>query len=163
MKKTFPAIFAFLRPATVFPVPSGITPDNTGEWGLFGLMQNVNEYAQSMTSAATSGTNITLTGAQLTAGVTQLNTGASGGFTITTPTASGIIAALGNTVPLDGSFSKQIDIVNNNVGQTGTLTAGAGVTVVGTATIATDTKRSFVLRLLNSAAVSITNIGSLSL
>lgn len=163
MKKTIPAIFSFFRPAVVFPVPLGITPDKTAMWGMFGLMQNVNKCSQSMTSAATSGTDITLTGAQLATGLTQLNTGASGAFTITTPTASGIVAEFGDTVPLDGTFSKQIDIVNNNVGQTGTLTAGTGVTVVGTATIATNTKRSFVLRLLNSAAVSITNIGSLSL
>ncbi len=156
-------LFSFLRPAIVFPLPLGITADKTANLGLPGLMQNVNKYAQSMASAATSGTAVTLTAAQIVGGLVQLNTGASGGFTITTPTASGIIAELGATIPLDGTFSKQIDIVNNNVGQTGTLTAGTGVTLVGTMSIATDTKRSFVLRALNSAAVSITNIGSLSL
>ena len=156
-------IFNFLRPAIVFPIPLGLTPDKTANLGLIGLMQNVNKYAQTMSSVASAGTAITLTAPQMVNGLVQVNTGATGAFTITTPTASGIVAELGQTVPLDGTFSKQIDIVNNNVGQTGTLTAGTGVTLVGTLTIATDTKRSFVMRALNSAAVSITNIGSLSL
>ncbi len=154
---------SFLRPAIVFPIPLGITPDKTGANGLFGLMQNMNKYAITPSSVASAGTAITLTAAQLVGGAVQVNTGASGGFTITTPTASGIVAELGDTVPLDGTFSKQIDIVNNNAGQTGTLTAGTGVPLVGTLTIATDTKRSFIMRTMSSAAVTITNIGSLSL
>ncbi|MDO8597639.1 MAG: hypothetical protein Q7R45_13585 [Sulfuricaulis sp.] len=154
---------SFLRPAIVFPIPLGITPDKTAMMGLSGLMQNVNKYAKSMTSVASAGTAITLTAAQIVGGLMQVNTGATGGFTITTPTASGIVAELGATIPLNGVFDKQIEIVNNNSGQTGTLTAGTGVTLVGTMTIATDTKRSFGMRVLNSAAISITNIGSLSL
>lgn len=156
-------LFSFLRPAIVFPLPLGITADKIANRGLEGLMQNVNKYAITMSSVASAGTAITLTAPQMVNGVIQVNTGASGGFTITTPTASGIVAELGATIPLDGTFQKQIDIVNNNAGQTGTLTAGTGVTLVGTATIATDTKRSFLMRVMNSAAVSFTNIGSLSL
>lgn len=156
-------IAPFFRPAVIFPIPLGITPDSQAMGGLFGLMQNVNKSAQTMNSTSSAGTAITLTAAQMNCGLLQINTGASAGFTITTPTASGIIADFGPTIPLDGTFQKNIDIVNNNVGQTGTLTGGSGVTIVGTATIATNTKRSFQMNVLNSTAVSITNIGSLSL
>ena len=156
-------IFEFFRPGIINPIPSGIIADDTAMGGLYGLWQAANKYSSSMTSATTAGTDITLTAAQLNAGVLQLNVGASGGFTITTPSGNAINADLGSVVNNDGSFSKQIDIVNNNVGQTGTLTGGSGVTVVGTASIATNTKRSFILRSLNTASISITNIGSLSL
>ena len=114
-------IASFLRPAIVFPLPLGITPDTTANLGLFGLMQNTNKYAITPSSVASSGTAITLSAARIVGGLVQVNTGASGGFTITTPTASGIVAEFGATIPLDGTFSKQIDIVNNNAGQTGTL------------------------------------------
>lgn len=159
---------SIFRPAVIFPIPAGLAGDKTGMWGLVGLMQNVNNYGQTMQSAATSGTNITLIGSQMLCGHMQVNTGASGGFTITTPSAGDLVAALGGpgpggTIPLDGTFQKVLNFVNNNVGQTGTMTGGSGVTVVGTATIATDTKRSFVLRILGSSTASLTNVGSLSL
>jgi len=163
MKNILAFIPSFVRPAIVFPIPLGLTPDKTANLGLPGLMQNVNKYAQTMSSTATGASSVTLSAANIVGGVAQLNAGATGAFTIDTPTASAITAELGDTVPMGGRFQKIIHFVNNNVGQTGTLTGAAGVTVVGTATIATDTKRSFVMRVMNSAAVSFTNIGSLSL
>lgn len=156
-------IRAFLRPGILFPVPAGIVPDKVGAWGLFGLMANSNQYAQTLSSVATAGTNVTLTSAQLS-GVTQLNTGASAGFTITLPSSAAIIAGLPSTIPLDGSYSEPIRFVNNNIGQTGTLTAGdGGSAIIGTATIATNTARDFLMQVLNSSSLSFTNIGSLSL
>ena len=163
MNRIVPLIASFFRLRIVFTPPSGITPDKPGMYGLMGLIRNLNQYAQSLSSVATSGTDVTLTAPQMVVGTVQINTGASGAFTITTPTASAIVAELGNTVPLDGTFSKIVNLINNNVAQTGTLTAGTGVTVVGTATIATDTKRSFMLRVLNSAAVTLSNQGSVAL
>lgn len=163
MKKIKMLLSLFLRPATIAPLPLGLTADKTAMYGLLGFQQNANTYSQTMTSTSSAGTAVAISAAALIGGVAQINTGASGGFTIDTPTGGAIVAALGATIPLDGTFQKIIRIVNNNVGQTGTLTGGSGVTVVGTATIATDTKREFLMRVMNSATITLTNIGSLSL
>ena len=149
---------------SIVKIPAGITADNTGIWGLFGFMANVNNYSQSITQVTTAGTNITLTPAQTLTGITKLNAGAAGGFTITLPSTASIIGALGSTIALDGTFSMPVSIENNNVAQTGTVTAGDGsTTLTGTMTIATNTRRFFLLTVLTATTIAIENIGSMGL
>lgn len=150
--------------AVIFPVPSGITADKSSYGGLYGFMQNANLLADGVTAITTAGTNTTLTGAQLLVGVTKLNAGASGGFTITLPTTAAIIAAMGNTIATDGTFSVLISIENNAVGQTGTVTAGDGsTTLTGTMTIATNTRRLFILTVASATTITLENVGSMGL
>lgn len=154
----------FLRLGTLQPVPAGMVADKSADFGLIALMSNANAYSQMYASSTTSGTSVDVTAALALAGVLELTSGASGGFTINLPATSVLLSALGRTIPTDGSFCKRISIVNNNVGQTGTLTAGdASTTVSGTATIATDTTRTFLLRVTSATTITITNIGSMSL
>lgn len=160
MKNPFPGL---LRPSIIFPVPAGMTPDKTGALGLIGFMSNANANALSLTSTATAGTDLTLTASAIvTGGVIRMNTGASGAFTITLPATARMLSLLGPSVPTDGSFQMPVVFMNNGVAQTGTVTAAdAGTNVIGTATIATDTTRQFMLRVINST-ISFTNIGSLT-
>ena len=148
----------------IVKIPAGITPDNSAVWGLFGFMANVNNYSQFITQITTAGTNITLTPAQVLTGITKLNVGASGPFTITLPSTASIIGALGMTIPLDGTYAMPVSIENNNVAQTGTVTAGDGsTTLTGTMTIATNTRRFFLLTVLTATTIAIENIGSMGL
>lgn len=150
--------------AAIWTIPKGITPDNTGFGGLYGLAQNLNNYAETISPVTTAGTNTNLTAAQTIAGITKLNAGASGGFTITLPATSAIISALGNTIPTDGTYCEPISMENNNVGQTGTVTAGdASTTLTGTMTVATNTRRVFLMCVASATTLTIENIGSLSL
>lgn len=152
---------AFFRPAIILALPAGLVADKSDL--LSSLVNNANAYANQMASYVTAGTNVNIVAGDVVDGVVQLNSGASGGFTITLPTTAQILGALGPTVPQDGSFTKIVRFVNNSVGQTGTLTAGDTPTsVVGTATIATATCRDFAMRVLASS-ITFTNIGSLTL
>ena len=151
----------------IFNVPAGIVPDKSAAFGLFGLMANVNNYSEALPPGfgiATSGTNITLTAAQTLVGITRLTTGASGGFTITLPSTTALLAALGPTVATDGSYAEPISVMNDNIGQTGTLTAGdSSTTLVGTMTVATNTRRVFLLTVTGPTTLQINNIGSIAL
>ncbi len=151
--------------AAVWKIPPGITPDTTGAYGLFGFMQNTNNAVLGPESAiTTSGTAATITVAQLMTGFIALDAGASGGFTLTLPTTSAIIAGFGTTAITDGTYSKLVMIKNDGVGQTGTLTAGDGsTTVTGTATIATNTTRLFMLTILTPTTIEMENLGTMAL
>ncbi len=148
----------------VLAVPSGLVADMQGMWGLMALISNVNAMAPTKANVTTAGTNSTLTAAQGIAGALILASGASGGFTITLPSTAALISALGPTIPIDGTFSKIVRIKNDAVGQTGTLTAGdASTTVTGTATIATDTTRTFLLTVASATTLTYENLGSMAL
>jgi len=154
-------LFAFLRTAVILALPGGITSDPSGAWGFFAMLSNLNAYAQRIFTIVTAGTNSTLTAAQAIAGCIRLTAGASGGFTITLPSTVALLAALGPAIPTDGSFTKVINILNDNVGQTGTLTAGdASTTITGTATIATNTRRQFTLTVTGPTTITLQNFGS---
>lgn len=156
--------FLFFRPAIIMPLPSGMQGvDPLGGAGLLpAFMNNANAYAASMGSYATTSAP-TISAADLVRGIIQLNTGAGAGYAVTLPTTAQILGALGASVPQDGTFTKIIRIVNNASGQTATLTAGDTPTsVIGTATIATDTARDFAMRVMGSS-IRFTNIGSLTL
>ena len=146
-------------------VAPGMIADPSAMFGLIALQKNANSYSeQAVQAITTAGTASVITAAQLYAGVIQLNTGASGGFTLTLPTTALILAQFGTTFLTDGQFSKWITIINNNVGQTATLTAGdASTTITGTATIATNTVRQYLLNITSATTITLTNCGSLTL
>jgi hypothetical protein len=138
----------------IFPVPAGIVADNFALYGMFGFMAAASVLVPTdlVIVAVGTGTNVTLTGAQMSSGVLNLTGSPSAGFTITTPTAAQIIAAMGPNVPQDGSASFFGFLQNDGTGQTGTLTAGdANVTIVNTATVANNANRHF---LLNANALT---------
>lgn len=161
MKNLLKRFASFLRAQVILSLPGGITADPSSPWGYFGMLSNLNAYAINKFTIVTAGTNSTLTAAQAIAGALRLTAGASGGYTITLPSTVAIIAALGPTIPTDGSFSKMLNILNDNVAQTGTLTVGdASTTLTGTATIATNTRRQFLLTVTSPTAITIQNFGS---
>jgi hypothetical protein len=148
----------------LFPLPPGMTADRAAAFGLFGLMSNANAASENLLPITTAGTNSNLTGAQVANGAILLAAGASGGFTITLPSTATIIAALGPTIPVDGTFSMRFSIINNGVGQTGTLTAGdASTTINGTATVATNTCREFFMTVNSATTVTFQNKGTAAL
>lgn len=157
----------YLRVSALFPVPPGIICDPSANDGLFGLFANANTYCGHLENIATSGTNLNLTAQQCRRRVLRLTSGASGGFTITLPSTVAIIAALnalGNTIPIDGNYGQPFSILNDNVGQTGTLTAGdASTTITGTATILTNVRRDYFLMVTGAGTVTYYNIGSASI
>lgn len=154
----------YLSVGVIAPFPPGMTPDKSANFGLEALHANVNNYAISSVAITTAGTNTTITPAQLIAGVTILNTGASGAFTITLPSTASIIAALGPTIPLDGSYAEEVSFLNNNIGQTGTVTVGdASTTLTGTATVATNTRRAYLLTVNSATTITIQNLGTAAL
>lgn len=145
----------------IVKIPGGITPDNVGMWGLFGLMSNVNNYAESISGVTTTSTNTTLTAAQLLAGFTQLNSGAAGGYTVTFPSTAAILAALGPTVPTDGTYAQSIHLINNSGQSITNIVAGdASTTVSGTATLSTANVRKLILAVTSPTTITVTNVGS---
>lgn len=148
----------------IFKIPAGITPDSTGAYGVFGALSNANNYSETYVSVTTAGTNSTLTATQALSGGLFLQSGASGGFTITFPSTTSLLAALGPTIPTDGTYSEPMWVTNNGTGQTGTVTAGdSSTTLTGTMTIANNTTRKFLVNITSPTAITIYNQGSLSL
>lgn len=84
--------------------------------------------------------------------------GVSGGSTptYTTRTAAQIIAGVPNW-PVGGSYT--LRVINTNSG-TATLSAGSGVTITGTATLATNTSRDFLVTYTGAGAVTLQSIGT---
>lgn len=111
------------------------------------------------TNSATTNTSMT-TAQSIGAGFVALKmTGALGaGGTLTTDTGPNIIAAMPN--PNVGS-SYQLRIINRSSGNFAwTLTANAtGVTVNGTATIAQNTFRDFIMTITSTTAVVFQSVG----
>lgn len=171
MKKLLSLISRFLRPLIIFSIPSGQQGvDPTGANGMIGVMNNVNNYAESLSSFASAGTSITLiaagqqigsgTAGNILAGFVMLNAGATGALTVNLPVTSAMISALGASTPLDGSYSEPIHVMNNS-GQTATLVAGdSNTTILGSAAVAVGSVRKLMLRVLNSSNISITNVGT---
>jgi hypothetical protein len=174
MKISLSLILAFLCPSIIAPIPAGQqNVDATGNNGVTGLWSNINNYAESLSSLATSGTTATLIASgqnaiqspappsgNILAGFTMLNAGFTGTGTVTLPSTAAIIAALGPSVPLDGSYSEPVHIMNNT-GQTLSLAAGDSNTqILGSTSTVTGNVRKLLLRVLNSANVTFTNVGT---
>jgi hypothetical protein len=157
-------LLAFLRSAILWVNSAGTAPDNAALFGLIGLAANVNNYAESLSTGVTTATgtnNITV--AQLLAGITMLNAGAGGAFTVNLPTTAQILAGLGPTIQ-PGNYAEPVSFQNNAVGQIGTVTAGdASTTVTGTATVATNTRRLFLMSVNANSTITLQNIGSVGL
>lgn len=78
--------------------------------------------------------------------------------TLTTPTAAQIIASQPNWVQGQGYYLRMLNL---NSG-TATLAGGTGVTITGTATLATNTSRDFIVTYTSAIlqTVTFTNVGS---
>ena len=163
--KLLSLIAIFFRMAIIKALPPGETADSSALFGLIAMQANLNAYAtREMQVITTAGTDSTLTAAQAHRSPIRLDAGASGGFTITLPSTAALLAALPKTIPVDGSYSKLVRIINNSVGQTGTLTAGdASTTITGTATVATATTRDFLMTVTSATTITYENTGSLTL
>lgn len=155
---------AFLRLGTIYEIPRGVVPDNSALFGVLGGLNNANAYCGHLEVIVTAGTNSLLTATQCRRSVLRLTSGASGGFTITLPATTAIIAALGATIPVANNYGQYLTIINDGVGQTGTLTAGdASTTITGTATIATNTVRDFFVMVTAAGTLTYFNVGSKTL
>ncbi len=150
----------FLTLGVIAPVPAGMTPDKSADFGYFALLSNLNAYAEGLSTIVTAGTNSTLTTAQLLSKNIVLTSGASGGFTITLPTTAAIISALGPTVPTDGSFYFPLYISNQGVGQTGTLTAGDASTTVSSTenSLATNVSGKWMVQVATATTLVVTRV-----
>ena len=98
--------------------------------------------------------NGTLTAALIAGGIVLRGGSQTGAFTDTTDTAANIIGQIGY---LFGSM--KIRIVNNTA-DTQTIAGGSGVTILGTATLAANTFRDFLMTMDTNNTVTLTNIGS---
>ncbi len=159
-------LYAYFALAIIQPLAKGLTADPSALFGLIAMQTNLNAYAcrEKATITTTTANASVLTALQAHRSVILLEAGANAGFTLTLPTTAAILAALPSTIPLDGTYAKRIRIVNNNVGQIGTLTAGdASTTITGTATMATNTAREFLFTVTSATTVSYENIGSATL
>ena len=149
---------------TILALPAGMTADKSADWGLLGFMSNANVGTGVSRITTTTGNATALTTAQSIVGTIILAAGANGGFSITFPSTATLIASMGPSIPTDGSFSYVLRIKNLNVGQTGTLTVGdANMTLTGTATIATDTTRTFLVTVASATTMVVDNLGSMAL
>ena len=100
--------------------------------------------------------------------VVTVGSAAAAAFNVTTDTAANIVAALqaamrslNNTVPsklIGTSFI--VRVINQSATYAATLVAGAGVNIVGTATLALSTSRDFLVTIHGAASVTFANIGS---
>ncbi len=108
--------------------------------------------AESVGSLTTVG-NGTITAALLLGLIVSRGGSQAGAFTDTTDTAANIISAFGGN-----AGTVRVRIINNTA-DTQTIAGGTGVTIVGTATLATNTFRDFLITMAGST-VTLTNIGS---
>ena len=127
-------------------------------------------FGRESTTYSTSDGGTTVSGANIVKGI-WIRTAASGAVTETTDTAANIVAACsgalqGGNIPRGGNvpigWATVVRVVNQGSGQTITWTAGSGVTVIGTATIANNAWRDFLMTVNGvgaNAAVTFLNIG----
>lgn len=105
-----------------------------------------------------------LTAANLTGGATGVTLAMTGtltaGETGTTDTAVNIIAAIPVAQRYVG-FTYKLRVINESSGAFAwTVAGGTGVTVTGTATVAQDTWREFMVKIASTTTVTLQNIGT---
>lgn len=171
MKKLFNALLDYFTLnvntssyfGTISTIPAGITPDPVGFSGLIGLIANIDAIDWDLFAlVGASSTSITLTGSQFFVNIIDYSGSPGGGVTLTTPTALQIIAAMPASIP--NIYNFPWEFINDASGQTVTLTAGTGVTINGTATIANNTVREFLVSVnVLAGTVFIRNKGSKTL
>lgn len=89
-------------------------------------------------------------------GARWVNLASSGATAMTTRTAAQLIAAIPNMQIGD---TYHLHIFNSN-GGTLTLTGGTGVTITGTATIATNITRDYMVSMTGAATITMQNLGA---
>ncbi len=136
----------------IIPFPPGMTAAGASEFSLQGLLSNINAYSEAYATIVTAGTNVNLTAAQALTKNVILQAGASGDFTLTLPSTSKILDALGPTIPRDGSFYFPFYVANVTTTFVATLTAGDGsTTLAGDLTVPSDTIAKWVVRVAPAA------------
>lgn len=163
IKLKFPTgVNKFLTKSGVFFSPDSnnlCTVDTT----LYNLSEFINTgftiYNPNVAYSTDDGTTQTLTTAMVT-GANQVFHLSTGGTTptLTTPTAAAIIAAQPNFQVGDSYF---LEIQNANSG-TATVAGGSGVTITGTATIATTKFRRFMVTQSTATTVTLQDLGVLA-
>ena len=162
MKKLLSFLRIFFRVGIVQALPAGMTFDKSTLFGLFAFQANSNAQGEStLTVAGVAAATLTLTAAQGLCGALKITQGAANqGCALTLPSTAALFSLLGPSIPVDGTFSKYISI-NNQTNQTLTLTAGdASTTVSGTATLATNTVRTFCMTVTSATTITFDNFGS---
>lgn len=153
----------------LLPFPGGIVvgPDAGASYGDLSSIAAINEDAWTLINFNSNSQTPTLTAAFIVgnlAGVLDYTGAPGGAVTVTTDTAANILNGLPAYVPLMGpsQFQTKWRYLNDGTGQTHTLTAGSGVTVTGTATIANNAWRDFLIIMtagFPSPAITFRNIG----
>lgn len=105
-------------------------------------------------AAVTTNGNVSLTTQQIQGGVIARTGPDAAGFTDTLPPVTDILAAL----PGIGKGDSFTVLIRNTSNQTGTIAAGTGMTLTGTATIATNKAREFMITV-NSVKQTVTLVG----
>lgn len=170
MKLIAALIASYFRPQAAsasgrsFVMPPGVVATLPSIYMPWAEMQNLDQAdATGFTTVSSSSQTLTASAASVAGGILNRTGSPAGAVAETTPTALLLIAALPNTIQLDGTFQYRFRYINNALGQTVTWTAGTGVTVTGTATIATNSWRDFLVTVDSASAVTMTNIGGGSL
>lgn len=129
------------------------TTDQTG--AINALADLANQTAQTAYNAQTTGAR-TLTAAQFVNGIVNQG-GTPGAIAVTTPTAAAIVAALKNA-QANSAFDF---VLLNNGDNTVTITAGSGVTLVGTVAVPAATNQIFrgVVTVATSGSEAVTLVG----
>lgn len=112
------------------------------------LADRINQVARRTITAITTGSSSTAAVAAFLNGIFKFSGGST--YTLTTPTAAQIVAAMQNVVV--GS-SLTVSIYNANSGTT-TITGGTGVTVTGASTVATSKALTYDIVVTNATAGS---------
>ncbi len=162
---------------TIASLPAGMTGvDFSANFGLFGFWHNVNSFAGSRVDITTTTANtIALSAADTRNGwyVVSAAAGATAGWTLvlaSTASIIGVFAPLGRLQVAAGSsvttqtvpFTKLMAVKNLHA-QTATLTAGdASTTVTGTATIAQNTTRFFLMSFPTASTILVESLGLLA-
>lgn len=154
-------------PSRIPYATSGLTPDNSAMNGVIGAGANLTALVNTSIAAVPLGTStdVTLTASQFLSGIWDVAGTPGGGVTLRIPTAAAVIAALPPTIPTDGQFNFQVQCLNDECNtQTLTVTAGTGGTILGTATVATNTCREYMVNVnVKAASVTLMNLGTKAL
>lgn len=153
-------------------IPNNLLPTNKWKDNFFtfvtkvvanfnALFANGGGAAANQYTADTHTAGFTATGAEMASArenILDLTGALAGAANVQSDTAANIIAAIPNAAV---GTSVGLRIVNNSSGAFAwTLTAGTGVTLTGTMSVAQHTFRDFLITVTGAAAVTIQNIGS---
>lgn len=122
-----------------------------GSWHVAGATLPDAKYTKNTTSGATTAAAGDLSGAKFVCAEYS----AVGAANLTTRTAAQMFADQGNVQPGDGYML----LITNTSGGTTTLVAGSGVTITGTATLATNTTRLFNVTYNTAATLTMQSVG----